>query len=131
MQDLDAINSLLDRARSHTGSDSATAKAIGATRQSVSNWRHGKACPIEDQALIADLAGIDAIATIARAMCEKHAGTAKGRRLLTVLGKSSGAIGAAIVSGGAVGGVLEGFTYLTRCIERLSRKRRLRPRILP
>ena len=122
MQQLKTINDLLDRAKAHTGSDNATAEAIGTTRQAISNWRHGhKPCPIEDQALLADLAGIDAITTIARGICERHAGTPKGARLLAVLGKSSAAIGAAIASGGELGGVRSAVAHLTRCIERLNR----------
>lgn len=103
MEHLDELNFLIDQARKIAGSDGKVALAIGASRQNVSNWRNGKApCPPEKQALIAAVAGLDPLITLARATVEKHEGTPTGDRLLRVLGKRLPAIGAAIGFGGAV-----------------------------
>lgn len=84
---LDRINRLLDRAKEKTGSDYATAKQLGATRHMVSNWRHGKSCPIEKQAQIAEIAGLSAIEVVAYAMIEGAKTAAEKERLYTAVGK--------------------------------------------
>ncbi len=44
------VAELLDRAKGRTGSDGLTAKALGATPQRLSQWRHGsRPCPAEVQ----------------------------------------------------------------------------------
>lgn len=93
---------LIDAAQKIAGSDYKVAKLIGTTPQRISDWRHGrKPCPPEDQALMASVAGFDPQTTALRAMVEKHEGTAKGDRLMRVLGKALPAIGAALGSAGA------------------------------
>lgn len=51
--------------------------------------------------LLAGVAGLDATPILARAIVEKHEGTAKGDRLMKVLGKALLATGGAIGSAGA------------------------------
>lgn len=103
MEHLQQLNELMDKAKSIAGSDYALAKQLGVSRMKVSNWRHGhQPCPVEDQALIAALAGLDPAEFLVRAVVLKHQGTAKGDRLMKVLGKSSIAIGAVLGSVGAV-----------------------------
>ncbi|MGY8590819.1 helix-turn-helix domain-containing protein [Paracidovorax citrulli] len=102
MQHLEELNSLIDKAAEVAGSDYKLAQTLGVSRQIVSNWRHGhKTATPEDQALLAGIAGLDPVATMARAMVWKHEGTAKGDRLMRVLGKALLATGAAIGSAGA------------------------------
>ena len=102
MEHLQHLNELMDRAKSIAGSDYALAKQLGVSRMKISNWRHGHApCPVEDQALIASVAGLDPAEFLVRAVVLKHQGTAKGDRLMKVLGKSSLAIGAVLGSAGA------------------------------
>lgn len=102
MKDLEKLNVLIDKASAIAGSDAKLAQLIGASKQHVSNWRHGsRPCPIEDVALMAGVAGLDAEAWLIRATIERHQGTAKGDRLLKVLGKGLLATGAAIASSGA------------------------------
>lgn len=102
MQDLAVINELIDRASSVAGSDNKLAQTIGTTRQSVSNWRHGhKPVPVEDVALMASIAGLEADKWALRALVMRHEGTEKGDRLLKALGKGLLATGAVIASSGA------------------------------
>ena len=102
MQHLKELNDLIDRAKATTGSDTATARALGLPKAHVSAWRHGhRTCTPEDHAQLAGLAGLDASAWLIRATIQKHEGTAKGDRLMKVLGKALLATGAVIASGGA------------------------------
>ena len=100
MSTVSTIVTLLDAAKTVTGSDYATAKAIGTTTQIVSNWRHGRrTAQPEDLALIAGLAGLDAEEVLVRAIIEKHANTSKGERLLNVLGNVLRRTGEAVTLG--------------------------------
>lgn len=102
MSQTDDQISLLDRAKAIAGSDYKVAQVLGVPRQTISNWRHGvKPIPPEDQALMASMAGLDPAEFLVRAVVLKHQGTAKGDRLMKVLGKSSLAIGAVLSSVGA------------------------------
>ena len=100
---LEELNELVTRAaKALGGNDTKLAKTIGVSPQRISNWRHGhKTCQPEDQALLASLAGLNAIEVLARATVKQHEGTAKGDMLMRALGKSSLAIGAALGSVGA------------------------------
>lgn len=86
---------LLDKAKESSSSDYKTAKMLGVTPQIVSDWRHGRRKPQpEDMALLAAIAGMDPEAWLVRAVLEKHAGTKKGEKLFTALGKERPATGA-------------------------------------
>lgn len=100
------VKTLLDKAKEITSSDYKTAKALGVTSQTLSDWRHGRRpVPPEDIALLAAVAGMDPTTWLVRGILEKHAGTKKGERLANVLGKASRAIGEAIALNG-VGAML-------------------------
>jgi len=86
------ITRLIDAATDKAGGQNAMARRIGYTHSEVSQWRHGRPCPVEAQALMAELAGLDAHEVLAYAIIEKHRDTPKGERLATVLGKASSAI---------------------------------------
>lgn len=102
MSNPEFICQLLDRAKAITGSDYATAAKIGASRHALSDWRADRRpMPPADVALIADLAGLDAVAWTARDIAEQHAGTAKGEALQRVLKKSLVATGVAISTFGS------------------------------
>ena len=102
MPKADELILLIDKASAVAGSDYKLAASLGVGRQTVSNWRHGqKPCPVEDQALLASIAGLDPAEFLVRAVVLKHQGTAKGDRLMKVLGKSSIAIGGVLSSVGA------------------------------
>lgn len=107
MQDLALINELIDRASKVAGSDYKLAQAIGNTRQAISNWRHGfRPVPVEDVALMASIAGLEADKWALRALVMRHEGTEKGDRLLKALGKGLLATGGALASFGASAGAI-------------------------
>lgn len=62
---------LIDRASSATGSDYALAKQLGTSRQTVSDWRHGrKTCPPDMRARLAEIAGLDPVDAALYALAE-------------------------------------------------------------
>ncbi len=102
MTQLEELNLLIDKASGIAGSDAKLSRLIGAQPQNVSNWRHGKPCPPEVQALIAHVAGLDPLAELARATVKKFEGERKGDLLMKALGKSSLLTGAIAGFVGAV-----------------------------
>jgi len=114
MKHLDDLNLLIDRAAAIAGNDSKVATALGVQRQVVSQWRKGKRpCQPEEQALLAELAGLDPVATLARATVEYWEGKPKGDMLRRALGKLSPAIGAAAGFAGAIALAISGLTSPT------------------
>lgn len=98
----DYLDQLINRASAAAGSDYKLAKALETTRQSISDWRHGrKTCPVADQTLMASIAGLDAQAWADRAIVQQYEGTSKGDKLYMALGKALLATGAVIGSSGA------------------------------
>ena len=114
------LSQLLDKSKEKTGSDYATAKAIGVPRQHLSNWRNGsRECSPEDVAQLAELAGLEPDKWLIRAVLAKHEGTAKGERLMKALGKVLSVTGVAIASNGAHAHQifsLDSISYFIRCI---------------
>ena len=99
---LDELNELIDQAKKQAGNDTKLAKLLNTTPSRVSDWRHGrKTCQPEDQAMLASIAGFNAIEVLARATVQQYEGTPKGNMLMRALGKGSLAIGAALGSVGA------------------------------
>lgn len=102
MNNIDSVKTLIDLAARRAGSDYKLAKLLGETRQRISNWKNGSAaCSPADQALLADIAGLDPVVVLARATVEKYEGRAKGDALMKALGKVLLVTGAAIGSAGA------------------------------
>ena len=94
---------LITRAAAVTGGDSATARRLGVPPQMVYMWKTGrKPCPPEDQAQLAQIAGVDPVQALIRAHLERHEGTPKGERLFTLLGKRL------LQTGGASGSLIAG-----------------------
>lgn len=99
----DYLDQLIDQAKAKAGSDYKLAKMLEVSRQTVSNWRHGhKACPVADQVLMAEIAGLEPEAWAARAVVAQYEGTSKGDKLFRALGKACLVTGAAIASSGAI-----------------------------
>lgn len=99
---LEELNRLIDSAKARAGNDTKLAKMLNTTSSRVSDWRHGrKTCQPEDQAVLASIAGMNAIEVLARATVKQHEGTPKGDLLMRALGKGFVATGAAIGSVGA------------------------------
>lgn len=83
------LNQLIDSASSNAGNDSKLAKELFSSKQAVSDWRHGrKTCPAADVALMAHIAGLDAVLWAANALIAQHAGTPKGKKLEKALNKA-------------------------------------------
>ena len=102
MSNPDYLTQLMDQASEAMGSDYKLAQALGQSRGAISDWRHNRRpCPIEDQILMASMAGLEADKWAVRAIIAKHEGSAKGDMLYKALGKALLATGAAIASSGA------------------------------
>lgn len=102
MKKLEDLNLLIDKASAIAGSDYKLAQMLGTQRQVISDWRHGrKTAAPADQALMAHVAGLDPLVTLARATVEQHEGKAKGDALMKALGKALPAIGGVLGSAGA------------------------------
>jgi len=108
------LNVLIDKASAIAGSDYKLAQMLGTQRQVISDWRHGRknATPA-DQALMADVAGLDAVQVLARATVEAYEGKPKGDALMKALGKALLATGAAIGSAGASAAAIFSWTPST------------------
>jgi plasmid maintenance system antidote protein VapI len=127
MTHLESLNILIDKASEIAGSDYKLAQQLGVGRQTVSNWRHGrKTATPADQAILAHVAGLDPVVTLARATVEQHEGKAKGDQLMRALGKallvtggvmgSAGASAAAILGGIATSPSVDVWARFTQCI---------------
>ena len=96
------LDQLIEQASKAAGSDYKLAALLDVPRQNLSAWKHGrKTCPAPDVALMADIAGLDANAWLARATANQYEGTAKGEKLTKALGKALLVTGAVIASSGA------------------------------
>lgn len=80
------LEQLIDQASAIAGSDYKLAQRIGTTPQRVSNWRkEAQPCPIEDQALIAEVAGVDPVEQIIEALLERNADKPRAAKLNSLL----------------------------------------------
>lgn len=120
MTHTEELNLLIDKASAVAGSDAKVARLIGAYPQNISNWRHGKPCPPEAQALIAHVAGLDPVAELARATVRKFEGDRKGDLLMKALGKASLVTGAALAGAGANAQAIFSTIQNTGEVERLA-----------
>lgn len=99
---LQELNQLIDEAKARAGNDTKLAKMLNTTSSRVSDWRHGrKTCQPEDQAVLASIAGMNAIEVLARATVQQHEGTPKGDLLMRALGKTLLATGGVLGTAGA------------------------------
>lgn len=98
----DYLDQLIEKASTAAGSDYKLAQLLEVPRQNLSAWKHGrKTCPIGDQVLMAELAGLKTEEWAARALVAQYEGTSKGDKLFRALGKALLASGAVLVSSGA------------------------------
>jgi len=116
----DYLDQLITKAAEKAGSDYKLAQLLEVSRGNVSDWRKGRRpCPAAEQALMADIAGLDASAWGARALIAPHEGTEKGERLKQALKKALLATGgaAALFGSSAQAAIHDGLAYLIRCIK--------------
>jgi len=127
--DKQTTKQLLDAAKKRTGSDYKTAALLHVTPATLSNWRYErKHMPAADVALIASLAGLNAVEWGSRALIDQHEGTAKGEMLKQALKKALLVTGVAIASSTANAMPIftlteKGVIYFIRCIEVLTDRR--------
>jgi len=114
------IKQLIDLASASVGGQNKLARNIGYSSAELSQWHTAtRPCPIEAQALMAQVAGLEPSEVVAYAMIEKHADTPRGEKLASAMGKRLGAIGVA-ASGAIYASGDSASEYLTRCIDVLS-----------
>jgi hypothetical protein len=90
------VKTLIDEASMRAGNDRRLAKMIEATPGNVCDWRTAlRPCPLEAQILMAAIAGRDVDGVIKDALIERNAGTARGEKLVSALGKGLMGLGAA------------------------------------
>lgn len=96
------LDELIDRASKAAGSDAALARHLEQGRARINDWRSGRAsCPAGDVALMAELAGLDPDAWVARAVISQYEGTTKGAKLEAALKKALLATGVVLASSSA------------------------------
>lgn len=79
---------LIQDAIKKAGNEPKLAAFIEATRHNVNAWKHGtRSCPIEAQILMATITNRDVNTVIREALIERNAGTPRGEKLVSALGK--------------------------------------------
>jgi hypothetical protein len=121
MPNPDYLTQLIEKASRNAGGQAALARMLEVPAPSVTQWKKGKPCPVGDQVLMAEIAGLKGEEWAARALVAQYEGTSKGDKLYRALKKSLPAIGAVIASGGAHASVIsstaiESVTYFIQCI---------------
>lgn len=126
------VSSLIDQAAAKAGSRYKLARMIGRSDAELAQWRKGiRACPIPAQALMAEVAGLEATEVALYALIESEKDPQRKEALARVLGKgllhTIAAASSAIFASGIWGSdaYAAGSGYLIRCIEWLNRKRPL------
>lgn len=118
----DYLVQLITKASEAAGNDRKLTQALGVGHASIYQWKNGlKSCPVADQVLMAEIAGLKGEEWAARAIVAQYEGTAKGDMLYRALRKSLPAIGAAVASSGVHAHAIystsvETASYLIRCI---------------
>lgn len=119
----DYLAQLIEKASEKAGGQAALARALDVSPPNVTMWKKGqKPCPIGDQVLMADIAGLKAEEWAGRALVAAYEGTSKGEKLQKALKKLLVATGAAASTSGAIASTIysETVSHFIRCIERLS-----------
>lgn len=113
------VQRLIAEASARIGSQNRLAKAIGYPVGNVNDWAHGRRpCPIQAQALMAELAGLNAEEVALYALIEGERNPQRRESLLRVLGKGSAHMSAAASCAIFVSvlWVSDAAAHLTRCI---------------
>lgn len=126
------IAALIKQASDRAGSSYKLAKLIHRTDSEVSQWKTGKkTCPVQAQALMAEIAGLNAPEVALYAVIESEKDPERKEALARVLGKGLMHT-IAVVSGGIFASAIwasdayaAGSGYFIRCIEKLNRRQPL------
>ena len=88
---------LIDEGTSAAEGASKLARAIGYSPEEVSMWKRGvRACPLEAQILMADVAKQNVAEVIRDALIERNEGTPRGEKLVSALGKVVSVLGGGV-----------------------------------
>lgn len=126
------IAALIKQASEKAGSSYKLAKLIHRTDSEVSQWKTGKkTCPVQAQAMMAEIAGLNAPEVALYAVIESEKDPKRKEVLARVLGKGlmhtiaavSGGIFASVIWGSDA--YAAGTGYFIRCIEKLNRRQPL------
>lgn len=121
------IDNLIKRASESAGTEYKLAKIMGYDQAALTKWKNGsKPCPIEAQAIMAEVAGLDAMETIAAALLERNEGTKRYGALEKAVGKACATIREAKAA--SFGGKADSDTekIYTQCVLQATKKRRMR-----
>jgi hypothetical protein len=92
-KELNELNLLIDRAKLIAESDYKLAKMMGVAQPVIPMWRSGKrTCSPADRAILAGIAGDDAVQELVKATLEKEKGTRRGALLGELLGHRAGRV---------------------------------------
>ena len=109
---------LIQDAIKKAGNEPKLAQFVEASRHNVNAWKHGtRPCPLEAQILMATLTKRDVYEVIKDALIERNAGTPRGEKLVSALGKVVSLAG--VVSGITLYGndaLASSFPGVLRCI---------------
>lgn len=82
------VPALINLAKGAVGSMTALANELGVPDTVLHEYSKGRrSCPLDVQAMLADIAGFNATAQVHEAMLSKHQGTPRGERLAKALKK--------------------------------------------
>jgi len=91
--ELKELNLLIDKAKLIAESDYKLAKIMGVAQPVIPMWRSGKrTCSPADRAILAGIAGDDAIQELVKATLEREKGTRRGALLGELLGQRAGRV---------------------------------------
>lgn len=121
------IDKLIKVATEKVGTEYKLAQYIGYDQAAITKWKNkSKPCPLEAQALMAEVAGFNASEVIAVAILERNADKPRFEKLEIALGKAfAGMKGAALVSiVASVGLAFSSWSVVlsTQCVLLLSKK---------
>ncbi|MBA2676139.1 hypothetical protein [Ramlibacter sp.] len=107
------VKSLIDEAAARVGDKKALAKLLKYSPGNVYDWSKGtRACPVQAQALMADIAGLSAQEVACYVVIQQEKNPERKARLLEVLGKASRRMSAACWAATSVSAALV-FSALT------------------
>ena len=93
------LQKLMADAIEAAGNESKLAAFVEESRHNVNAWKHGtRSCPIEAQILMATLTKRNIDTVIRDALIERNAGTPRGEKLISALGKVGAVAGVVTLS---------------------------------
>jgi DNA-binding transcriptional regulator YdaS (Cro superfamily) len=99
VNDLSRVQRLIAEASARIGSQNKLAAALGYDKANVSEWMNGKrSCPVQAQALMADMTGLDGTEVALHAMIQSERNPQRKEQLFRILGKGFRQLGGAALA---------------------------------